>query len=372
LAGRGSDGRAHAVLLVRLLETNLGASLMITTGKAPHRNDHPVLPSMADRTWQSRSMSNMPAFAPENWHPSGEAERIVPQREVFRKTRVMRPHTPDMLAMQLGHSFSVGLEEKHGRAAWVHASSNPNLISGPQVDQGMNPERLRVLKKRLLAAAYGRGDVEDTSDDWEELFKLYDADGSGLLDFDEFRQVVRKHGRLSVRDINDIELRLVFAMIDNDSSGEIDGKEFGEFLMQPVEVEIAKAPTAHAIKHQSSPSSSSVMLKSLRSMGAISSSRAPTPAEVKAKAGAFSEVDRSLAELRFCTPTLASRPIILPSTKKHIARAGMSVERRQLRGNRTILGPIESASPMEMLSKRKQQRGFRKEGKAHWNWPWGE
>ena len=50
-------------------------------------------------------------------------------------------------------------------------------------------------------------------DDWEELFKLYDADGGGTLDFDEFKQVVRKHGRISVRDINDIELRQVLLLL---------------------------------------------------------------------------------------------------------------------------------------------------------------
>jgi hypothetical protein len=50
-------------------------------------------------------------------------------------------------------------------------------------------------------------------------------------------QVIRKHGRVSVRDINDIELRQVFGMIDADGSGEIDGAEFGEWLSTPVAAE---------------------------------------------------------------------------------------------------------------------------------------
>ena len=359
---------------------------MITTGKAPHRNDHPVLPSMADRTWQSRSMSNMPAYKPEQWHPSGEAERIVPQRDVFRKTNVVRPHTPDMLSMQLAKSFTVGLEEKHGRPAWVHGSSNPNMIAGDRNHvQGVTGERLRVLKRRLLAAAYGRGDVEDTSDDWEELFKLYDGDGSGDLDFDEFKQVIRKHGRVSVRDINDMELRQVFAMIDADGSGEIDGKEFGEFLLAPV-IEKAESEGSKSFRPPKQQSASSVMLRSLRSMDASSASadvtfggttsgRVPTPAEAKAKAATFNDVDQAMAEISFKKPTRNSRPMILPS-KKGFVRPGVSVDRNLMRTrgpNVTMLGPLQSVSPALELNRRARASiPKKKEGAAHWGWPWTE
>jgi hypothetical protein len=136
--------------------------------------------------------------------------------------------------MKLANSFPVAMEAKNGRATWVHTSLAPNLIdrvggenagikSGSQFT-GLSKARLRELKHKLQAAAYGRGDVEDTDDDWEELFELYDSDGSGQLDNDEFRQVIRKAGRVSVRDINDIELRQVFKMVDVDGSGEIDGR----------------------------------------------------------------------------------------------------------------------------------------------------
>ena len=207
----------------------------IATMKAPHRNTHPVLPSFASRTWESRSMSNMASYDPEGWHPSGEAERIVPQREVFRSTHVQRPHTPNTLSLQLSHAKPVSLEETLGRPEWVHASNNPGLMGRDAKPRaGLTNKRLKELKNRLQAAAYGRGDVGDSSDDWEELFKLYDSDGGGTLDFDEFKQVVRKHGRISVRDINDIELRQVFDLIDEDGSDEIDGEEFSEWLQKPI------------------------------------------------------------------------------------------------------------------------------------------
>ena len=207
----------------------------INVMKPPNRCQHPVLPSFPNRSWASRSMENMASYLPDQWHPSGEAERIVPQREVFRSTRVQRPHTPNSLSLQLSHARPVSLEEALGRPEWVHASQNPNLLHrSNKPREGLTNKKLKEIKNKLQAAAYGRGDVGDSDDDWEELFKLYDSDGGGTLDFEEFKQVIRKHGRVSVRDINDIQLRQVFELIDEDGSEEIDGAEFSAWLQKPV------------------------------------------------------------------------------------------------------------------------------------------
>lgn len=213
----------------------------VTSGKQPHRSTHPVLPSYPNRFLGASTMGGMPSYYPEQWQPSGEADRIVPEREIFRKLNTKRPLTPDAYSVQLARSFPVAIEDKHGRAEWVHPSGNPNLIArGAGEDwgrggfSGLTKKRLRELKHKLQAAAYGRGDIEDSDDDWEELFESYDQDGSGCLEFDEFRQVIRKHGRVSVRDINDIELNQIFKAVDADNSGEIDGREFMNWLQAPV------------------------------------------------------------------------------------------------------------------------------------------
>ena len=207
----------------------------INVMKPPHRCEHPVLPSFPNRSWGSRSMDNMASYLPHQWHPSGEAERIVPQRDVFRSTRVQRPHTPNGLSLQLSHARPVSLEETLGRPEWVHASQHPNLLHrSNKPKEGLTNRKLKDIKNKLQAAAYGRGDVGDSDDDWEELFKLYDSDGGGTLDYEEFKQVIRKHGRVSVRDINDIQLRQVFELIDEDGSEEIDGAEFSAWLQKPV------------------------------------------------------------------------------------------------------------------------------------------
>eukprot|EP01045_Picozoa_sp_COSAG04_P029815 COSAG04_NODE_4995_length_1787_cov_1.034360_1_plen_419_part_00 len=343
----------------------------ITTMKPPHRCDHPVLPSYAARTWANRSMENMASYDPQGWHPSGEAERIRPQRNVFRQSRVLRPHTPDALSLQLAHTRPVSLEETLGRPEWVHSSNNPNLMARTEKKpQGLTNARLRELKHKLQAAAYGRGDVGDTSDDWEELFKLYDADGGGTLDFDEFKQVVRKHGRISVRDINDIELRQVFDLIDEDGSDEIDGVEFSEWLLTPIAEEgtpkkpkkkakgskrtstadMIKAMNASSAKRLSSASESELPVRALPRTNTRYSDmeerhHAPTYEEAHQMAQAFTQTSKALAEVRFGTPEFSTRPTIIPSRKKGVVREGcapltsrLNLNLRKLSGDRLAAG----------------------------------
>ena len=93
--------------------------------------------------------------------------------------RVLRPHTPDRLSMQLSHQFPVCVEEvsvdafhsasasstltravaacvvlgtrpqSHGRPEWVHSSNNPNMLGANDTPAGLTPARLRELKRSL-------------------------------------------------------------------------------------------------------------------------------------------------------------------------------------------------------------------------------
>ena len=62
--------------------------------------------------------------------------------------------------------------------------------------------------------------------DWRRLFEKYDADGSGELDFAEFRMAMRRDGKLNPKHMSDEDLRRVFESIDADSSGVVDADEF--------------------------------------------------------------------------------------------------------------------------------------------------
>ena len=71
----------------------------------------------------------------------------------------------------------------------------------------------------------------------EALFRYFDADGNGLIDFDEFKNGLRKCGARLEHD----ELTYLFGNIDLDGSGGIDNDEFAEFLAySPVKKNLAQ------------------------------------------------------------------------------------------------------------------------------------
>ena len=70
---------------------------------------------------------------------------------------------------------------------------------------------MKALKKKLRASAMTFGGV-----DWDKLFKQYDRDNSGDLDFEEFRKAVRKSAKISANDVTDKELNKIFCSVDDD------------------------------------------------------------------------------------------------------------------------------------------------------------
>eukprot|EP00747_Dinoflagellata_sp_TGD_P163768 gnl/TRDRNA2_/TRDRNA2_182803_c0_seq1.p1 gnl/TRDRNA2_/TRDRNA2_182803_c0~~gnl/TRDRNA2_/TRDRNA2_182803_c0_seq1.p1 ORF type:complete len:510 (-),score=94.63 gnl/TRDRNA2_/TRDRNA2_182803_c0_seq1:96-1487(-) len=62
---------------------------------------------------------------------------------------------------------------------------------------------------------------------WQQLFRKYDADGSGCLSIDEVKKIIRRDLRLPERVLNDRDLKMIFRAIDEDGNGTL---EFNEFL----------------------------------------------------------------------------------------------------------------------------------------------
>ena len=96
--------------------------------------------------------------------------------------------------------------------------------------------QIGVLRSRFRALSYVEG-----GQDWAALFRYYDRDNSGSLEFDEFRKAVRKDAKIlgglreqtsSINDrhITDTELRRMFDFIDSDHNGTLDVEEFSSFL----------------------------------------------------------------------------------------------------------------------------------------------
>ena len=56
---------------------------------------------------------------------------------------------------------------------------------------------------------------------WGLLFQLYDADGSGVLDFEEFIGASRHDLKISVATVSNADITRIFESVDLDDSGEI-------------------------------------------------------------------------------------------------------------------------------------------------------
>ena len=85
---------------------------------------------------------------------------------------------------------------------------------------------LLTLRKKLQAASYGKGGRGTAGVSYEGLFRSFDRDNSGELDFDEFRKAIRKEGKLKANEWPDQQLRQLFRLVDADASGTITADEF--------------------------------------------------------------------------------------------------------------------------------------------------
>jgi len=65
---------------------------------------------------------------------------------------------------------------------------------------------------------------------WFKLFKRYDRDSSGMVDFGEMEHVLRKEVKIRKTEISDDELALLWATFDADGSGHVTIKEFSGFM----------------------------------------------------------------------------------------------------------------------------------------------
>lgn len=133
---------------------------------------------------------------------------------------------------------------KHGRpelnnvkvagAPWLPpdptgAGSNVDMSKGMMNSlASRRKNKMGALKYKMQAAAYG-GDPQS----WVDIFQHYDSDGSGELDFEEFRKAIRRHGRMSIRSVTDDELKEVFAVVDTDCGGTVSAEEFQCFVDDP-------------------------------------------------------------------------------------------------------------------------------------------
>lgn len=82
------------------------------------------------------------------------------------------------------------------------------------------------LKSKLSAQAYGGKQGQDPY----KLFKSYDRNNDGVLDFHEFKDAVRKGGQITSAMLSDAEVRQVFQHIDVNNNHTLDVDELTKFI----------------------------------------------------------------------------------------------------------------------------------------------
>lgn len=94
----------------------------------------------------------------------------------------------------------------------------------------LDTSQIEHIRKALTAHAYTMGGV-----DWHKLLWKWDRDHSGVLDFQEFEQLIRKQGKIVPSMVSTEKLEILFRSIDVDLSGEIAFTEFVAWIETPLE-----------------------------------------------------------------------------------------------------------------------------------------
>eukprot|EP00929_Paragymnodinium_shiwhaense_P062663 TRINITY_DN31294_c0_g2_i1.p1 TRINITY_DN31294_c0_g2~~TRINITY_DN31294_c0_g2_i1.p1 ORF type:complete len:688 (+),score=202.36 TRINITY_DN31294_c0_g2_i1:105-2168(+) len=95
---------------------------------------------------------------------------------------------------------------------------------------------LTAVRKRMRA-------LEVMGTDWVAVFYKFDDDGSGEIEFSEFRALMRRELLIGSKEINEADLKTVFEHIDDDHSGVISAEEFLDFINETMDHDYEQTDT---------------------------------------------------------------------------------------------------------------------------------
>eukprot|EP00931_Biecheleriopsis_adriatica_P005750 TRINITY_DN107233_c0_g1_i1.p1 TRINITY_DN107233_c0_g1~~TRINITY_DN107233_c0_g1_i1.p1 ORF type:complete len:554 (-),score=134.62 TRINITY_DN107233_c0_g1_i1:23-1684(-) len=101
-------------------------------------------------------------------------------------------------------------------------------------------DQMRKVQAAIKSAAYTGADGRQV----EMLFRRADKNGSGELDQDEFRSILRRTLKIPPRIISDPEVAAFCDSLDRDMSGTISIKEIGDFLRADLDIEMVRKQNA--------------------------------------------------------------------------------------------------------------------------------
>ena len=115
--------------------------------------------------------------------------------------------------------------QPHARQHQTKQAYESYKYTGRKQRAGFSASPLHRLRQKWRAAAYQNGRM-----DIRKLFRYYDRDNSGDIDFDEFRVAARKDAKLTKQELSDAGLRKLFDRVDTDEDGTIGIDEFRQLL----------------------------------------------------------------------------------------------------------------------------------------------
>jgi hypothetical protein len=157
---------------------------------------------------------------PNSLHLSFEARGVLLKTKVTTCLQVQlgrRFPVPPLRVIQVWHNVIVALLHPGvdmGSFKLFGQASKEDLLSGGPGSQGGNSKSSYAVAPPVATA--------DELEGYENAFKIFDADGSGMLDLDELREVLRSLGVNPSPD----EMVQLLKKADNDGDGEIDLAEF--------------------------------------------------------------------------------------------------------------------------------------------------
>jgi hypothetical protein len=122
-------------------------------------------------------------------------------------------------------------EMRKAKAKRFHRDIATELANEPRATDEQVTFLASLCARRIaeLAADTSSNDAPPVQATWFDLFRRVDTDGSGKIDFKEFRSMVRLELGLCASQIEETAIKAVWLALDEDSSGHITTGEFAAF-----------------------------------------------------------------------------------------------------------------------------------------------
>jgi len=154
-----------------------------------------------------KSMLGIETFeASEVHHPTAEKEYGVKAKTVYRPLRELEGYNDSDLASDPEHIA--------------------DHMSEDTADEFAEQDyTVGMIKRKIRAQGYLTGGIH-----WGALFKFYDRDNSGTIDWHEFRSLIRRDAKVTEKTLSDKNLRKLWDSFDVNDNETMDFREFLGFL----------------------------------------------------------------------------------------------------------------------------------------------